>query len=179
MHASTKIIVVTDGLTTELLPGDDAFISQPYNLFFFLTTYMVKIVFLTTYNMVHSEIYVNQESRRHLCWFSHYVFSNQHFVNLLIFTYVTFGIYVASSPLRHATTSLQDWSFPALTIPTLFFLACARLTLLGYNACRTRLRGWSCLADETSPPLTCSGSYTGSLSNTESFTNSCCIFTKL
>ena len=36
-----------------------------------------------------------------------------------------------------------------------------------------------CLADVTSLPLTCSGSYTGSLLNKESFTNSCCIFTKL
>ena len=52
-------------------------------------------------------------------------------------------------------------------------LACSRLTLLVYNACRTRLRGWSCLADATSPPLICLGSYIGS------FTNSCCIFTKL
>ena len=69
---------------------------------------------------------------------------------------------VASSPLRLATTSLEDWSFPAL-MPTLFFLARARLTLLVYNACKTRLRGWSCLADVTSPPLTCSGSYTGSV----------------
>ena len=43
------------------------------------------------------------------------------FVNLLIFTYVTFGVYVASSPLRHATTSLEEWSFPVLTRPTLFF----------------------------------------------------------
>ena len=36
MHASTKIIVVT-GLTNELLPGDNVFISQPYHLS--LTTY--------------------------------------------------------------------------------------------------------------------------------------------
>ena len=64
-------------------------------------------------------------------------------------------------------------------MPTLFFLVHARLTLLIYNACRTRLRGWSCLADATSPPLTCLGSYTGSLLNKESLTNSCCIFTKL
>ena len=28
------------------------------------------------------------------------------FVNLLIFTYVTFGVYVASSPLRHATARI-------------------------------------------------------------------------
>ena len=62
---------------------------------------------------------------------------------------------------------------------SLFFLARARLTLLVYNACRTGLRGWSCLVDVTSPPLTCSGSYTGSLLNKKSFTNSCCIFTKL
>ena len=83
------------------------------------------------------------------------------------------------SPLRHATTSLEDWSFPALTMPTLYVLARARLTLLVYNACKTRLRGWSCLADVTSPLLTCSGSYTGSLLNKESLTNTCCIFTKL
>ena len=87
------------------------------------------------------------------------------FVNLFIFTFVTFGVYVASSPLRHATTSLEDCFFPVLTMLTLSFLARARLTLLVYNACRTRLRGWLCLVVVTSPPLTCLGSYTGSLLN--------------
>ena len=61
-------------------------------------------------------------------------------------------------------TSLKDWSFPTLTMPTLFFLACARLMiLLIYNVCRTRQHCKLWLADATSPLPTCWGNYIGSL----------------
>ena len=100
------------------------------------------------------------------------------FVNLSIFTYVTFGVYVVSSPLSVPPHRLVGWSFPILTMSVLFFLACARLTLLVYNTCRSRLRGKLWFADRTSPLPTCLGKYIGSQLDKELYTNSCCMSTK-
>ena len=49
------------------------------------------------------------------------VLKSTQFVSLLVFTCVTFGVCVASSPLGHATTSLEDWFFPVLTACSLLF----------------------------------------------------------
>ena len=156
----------------------DACINQEKTEFFFIANRNVSAA-ISDKNCPFRDLHQSRISASPLMILSLCILKSTLFVNLLILTYVTFGVCVALSPLKHATRSLEDWSFPVLTMPTLFFLARARLTLLVYNACRTRLRGWLCLADATSDPLTCLGSYTGSLLNKESFTNSCYIFTKL